>query len=277
MERDAILLTPGPLTTTVPPSARCCATGDRGTPRSSRSPTHLPGPGRHRERRRLARVRAAAGQRHLRRGGGAREPRAARRQGARADNGAYCKRIGRLATCGPRAFLARPRRGPAVDGGDARGGVRDATRASPTSASALRDRDGNPQSAAGDRRRLRAPRQAAHRRRDELLRGARHRLRQVPVDAVVAASGKCIEGAPGMGFVIVRNEALVERARQLALARDGPPRPAVYMQKTGQWRFTPPTHVVAALAEALDQFEAEGGAAARGARYRRQLEALIEG
>ena len=34
-----------------------------------------------------------------------------------------------------------------------------------------------------------------------------------------------------------------------------------YMQKTTQWRFTPPTHVVAAFRAALDQFMAEGGTA----------------
>jgi 2-aminoethylphosphonate-pyruvate transaminase len=49
-----------------------------------------------------------------------------------------------------------------------------------------------------------------------------------------------------------------------------------YMQKTTQWRFTPPTHVVAAFRAALDQFKAEGGTAARGARYRRNCEALVE-
>ena len=28
-----------------------------------------------------------------------------------------------------------------------------------------------------------------------------------------------------------------------------------YMEKTGQWRFTPPTHVMVALHEAITQFE----------------------
>jgi 2-aminoethylphosphonate-pyruvate transaminase len=50
-----------------------------------------------------------------------------------------------------------------------------------------------------------------------------------------------------------------------------------YMQKTTQWRFTPPTHVVAAFRAALDQFKAEGGVAARGARYRKNCETLVEG
>ena len=50
-----------------------------------------------------------------------------------------------------------------------------------------------------------------------------------------------------------------------------------YMEKTGQWRFTPPTHVVAALAEALRQFVEEGGQAARLARYTDNCLTLIDG
>ncbi|MBN3820845.1 2-aminoethylphosphonate--pyruvate transaminase, partial [Paraburkholderia sp. Se-20369] len=49
-----------------------------------------------------------------------------------------------------------------------------------------------------------------------------------------------------------------------------------YLRKTGQWRFTPPTHVVAALRAALDQFLAEGGQPVRGARYAENCRTLIE-
>jgi len=98
-----------------------------------------------------------------------------------------------------------------------------------------------------------------------------------PVDAVVGASGKCIEGAPGMGFVIAR-QAVLEKSQgnSHSLAMDLHDQ-WTYMQKTTQWRFTPPTHVVAALRAALDQFKAEGGTAARGARYRKNCDTLIEG
>jgi 2-aminoethylphosphonate-pyruvate transaminase len=51
----------------------------------------------------------------------------------------------------------------------------------------------------------------------------------------------------------------------------------VNMEKTAQWRFTPPTVVVAALHAALEQFVAEGGQPARGARYRRNCDVLIDG
>ena len=49
------------------------------------------------------------------------------------------------------------------------------------------------------------------------------------------------------------------------------------MEKTGQWRFTPPTHTVAAFMEALLAHEAEGGVAARGARYAENRDVLVAG
>jgi 2-aminoethylphosphonate-pyruvate transaminase len=97
------------------------------------------------------------------------------------------------------------------------------------------------------------------------------------IDAVISASGKCLEGVPGMGFVIVRKsllEASAGNSRSLALDLYDQ---YAYMLKTTQWRFTPPTHVVAALRAALDQFLAEGGQPARGARYVGNCRALIEG
>ena len=98
-----------------------------------------------------------------------------------------------------------------------------------------------------------------------------------PVDAVVAASGKCIEGPPGMGFVIARKAVLEKcQGNSHSLAMDLYDQ-WNYMQKTTQWRFTPPTHVVAAFRVALDLFRAEGGTSARGARYRRNCDTLIDG
>jgi 2-aminoethylphosphonate-pyruvate transaminase len=97
-----------------------------------------------------------------------------------------------------------------------------------------------------------------------------------PIDAVIAASGKCIEGAPGMGFVIARQKLLENsQGNSHSLAMDLHDQ-WTYMQKTTQWRFTPPTHVVAAFRAALDQFKSEGGTVARGARYRKNCDTLIE-
>jgi 2-aminoethylphosphonate-pyruvate transaminase len=96
-------------------------------------------------------------------------------------------------------------------------------------------------------------------------------------DALVAASGKCLEGPPGMGFALIRKSALEKCAgNSPSLVLDLHDQ-WVNMEKTSQWRFTPPTVVVAALHSALEQFVAEGGVPGRGARYRRNCEVLIEG
>jgi len=101
--------------------------------------------------------------------------------------------------------------------------------------------------------------------------------REVRFDALVAASGKCLEGVPGMGFVILRQEALARcEGHSHSLAMDLHDQ-YVYMEKTGQWRFTPPTHVVAALAEAVRQFVEEGGQPARLARYADNCRTLVDG
>ena len=96
-------------------------------------------------------------------------------------------------------------------------------------------------------------------------------------DALIAASGKCVEGPPGMGFVLVR-KGLLERCagNSTSLVLDLADQWA-YMEKTTQWRFTPPTHVVVALNAALDQFIAEGGRPARLARYTANYETLVAG
>jgi 2-aminoethylphosphonate-pyruvate transaminase len=101
--------------------------------------------------------------------------------------------------------------------------------------------------------------------------------RRTHFDALVAASGKCLEGVPGMGFVFLRKSILGACAgRSQSLAMDLHDQ-YVYLEKTGQWRFTPPTHVVVALAEAIRQFEEEGGQPARLARYTRNYQTLIHG
>jgi len=101
--------------------------------------------------------------------------------------------------------------------------------------------------------------------------------RSVPFDAVVAASGKCLEGPPGMGFVIVRRAVLEGcEGNSHSLAMDLYDQ-WVYMQKTTQWRYTPPTHVVAAFDAAIAQYLEEGGLAARAARYTLNCRTLIDG
>ncbi len=102
-------------------------------------------------------------------------------------------------------------------------------------------------------------------------------VREVPFDAVVASSNKCLEGVPGMGFCIARREALeAAKGNSPSLSLDLHDQ-WVSMEGNGQWRFTPPTHCIIAFDQALKEFEAEGGVAGRGARYAGNCRILIEG
>ena len=96
-------------------------------------------------------------------------------------------------------------------------------------------------------------------------------------EAMVSSANKCIEGVPGFGFVVARRselEACKGNSHSLALDLHAQ---WAYMEKTGQWRYTPPTHVVAAFLEALRLHAAEGGVAGRGARYARNRDVMVAG
>lgn len=99
----------------------------------------------------------------------------------------------------------------------------------------------------------------------------------LPCAAVVASSNKCLEGAPGMGYAIIRKDVLEGCAgNSPSLALD------LYdqwraMEANGQWRFTPPTHVMAAFHQALIEHDAEGSVPGRYRRYRQNCDVLIQG
>lgn len=99
----------------------------------------------------------------------------------------------------------------------------------------------------------------------------------IPYEVMVSSANKCIEGVPGFGFVIAKTSALQNtegHSHSLSLDLFDQWR---YMNETGQWRFTPPTHTVVAFREALRQHEAEGGVAGRGARYDTNMKLLVRG
>ncbi|MBI2434895.1 MAG: 2-aminoethylphosphonate--pyruvate transaminase [Candidatus Hydrogenedentes bacterium] len=102
-------------------------------------------------------------------------------------------------------------------------------------------------------------------------------LDKAHIDYLVSSANKCIEGVPGFAFVLARRAALLESrgwARSLSLDLlaqwEG-------LEANGQFRFTPPTHALAAFHQALLELEAEGGVAGRAARYRTNYETLVAG
>lgn len=99
----------------------------------------------------------------------------------------------------------------------------------------------------------------------------------MPFDAVAASSNKGLQGSPGLAFVIARKSALSQTANNPnSLVLDLHSQWKTF-EANGEWRFTPPTHCLLALAEALDEFEAEGGATGRRSRYEANCKALVGG
>lgn len=99
---------------------------------------------------------------------------------------------------------------------------------------------------------------------------------QLDYQALATSPNKCLEGVPGCAIVIAPQDALRTAmgnatSHSLDLADQW-----AQFEATGQWRFTPPTFVVAALAEALRLHAAEGGNAARLDRYRDNHAALSD-
>jgi len=107
--------------------------------------------------------------------------------------------------------------------------------------------------------------------------GVEFKLESSGADFLVSSANKCIEGVPGFSFALCRRDAL--------LATKGWSRTLVLdlvdqwegLEKSGQFRFTPPTHAILAFRQALHELAEEGGVAGRAARYRCNYEVILHG
>ncbi len=102
-------------------------------------------------------------------------------------------------------------------------------------------------------------------------------LTLTPIDYLISSANKCLEGVPGCALVIAQQAALLATAgyaRSLSLDLYAQWRG---LEENGQFRFTPPTHVLLALEQALNELEDEGGVAGRAARYKGNHETLMWG
>lgn len=97
-------------------------------------------------------------------------------------------------------------------------------------------------------------------------------------DFLISSANKCIQGVPGFNFIVARKEELLKtegRARSLSL--DLYDQWEVMEKQSGKWRYTSPTHVVKAFAQALKELEEEGGVEKRHARYLQNQRLLVRG
>lgn len=103
-------------------------------------------------------------------------------------------------------------------------------------------------------------------------------IESVGADFLISSANKCVQGVPGFGFVIasrVEMETIEGRARSLSL--DLWDQWQEMEAKGGKWRFTSPTHVVTAFAQALKELGEEGGVEARHRRYSENQRRLVDG
>ncbi|XP_072023901.1 2-aminoethylphosphonate--pyruvate transaminase-like [Amphiura filiformis] len=102
-------------------------------------------------------------------------------------------------------------------------------------------------------------------------------LDTIHADFMVSSANKCLEGVPGFSYAIAKKTSLQKCkgwSRSLCLDLvaqwEG-------LEKTGQFRFTPPTHAMLAFNQALMELHKEGGITGRSKRYQENRRVLQEG
>ena len=103
-------------------------------------------------------------------------------------------------------------------------------------------------------------------------------MHDLGVDFLISSANKSIQGVPGFGFVICREEAIKQSAGYArSISLDLYDQWRVMEENEGKWRFTSPTHVLLAFRQALQELEDEGGIAARCQRYANCQTRLVTG
>lgn len=99
---------------------------------------------------------------------------------------------------------------------------------------------------------------------------------EIGFDALVASSNKNLQGVPGVGFAFIRKTFLdASEGNSHSFSLDLFSQNAK-MQALGQWRFTPPTHSILALHQALRELRSEGGVEGRYQRLQRNCDYLVD-
>ena len=98
------------------------------------------------------------------------------------------------------------------------------------------------------------------------------------IDALAASSNKCLEGMPGLSFVVAK-KTLLEKSEGHSYSHslDLFDQYQGLYAEGGKFRFTSPTNVLLALRQALNEFRKEGGLPARRARYMENHKTLVDG
>lgn len=98
------------------------------------------------------------------------------------------------------------------------------------------------------------------------------------IDALAASSNKCLEGLPGLSFVIAKKSLIEEsEGNSCSHSLDLYDQYKSLYAGGGKFRFTSPTNILLALRQAIDEYQKEGGLSARKARYIENHKILVDG
>ena len=98
------------------------------------------------------------------------------------------------------------------------------------------------------------------------------------IDALAASSNKCLEGLPGLAFVVAKKTLIEESCgNSVSHSLDLFDQYQGLYAGGGKFRFTSPTNVLLALRQAIDEYKKEGGLIARKKRYMENNEILVRG
>ncbi|MFC6180387.1 2-aminoethylphosphonate--pyruvate transaminase [Lactiplantibacillus daowaiensis] len=101
---------------------------------------------------------------------------------------------------------------------------------------------------------------------------------ELDCDYLISSANKCVQGVPGFAFIIAKQAELAKTAGNArSLSLDLFAQWQTMTQQPGKWRFTSPTHVVHAFAQALTELADEGGVNERYQRYAASQRALSTG
>ncbi|WP_125761800.1 2-aminoethylphosphonate--pyruvate transaminase [Companilactobacillus hulinensis] len=100
----------------------------------------------------------------------------------------------------------------------------------------------------------------------------------IGIDFLISSTNKCIQGVPGFSFVIARRSVLeATKGTSRTLSLDLYDQYHEMEVNNGKWRFTSPTHVVHAFAQALEELKLEGGLQRRYKRFQSNQKQLADG
>jgi 2-aminoethylphosphonate-pyruvate transaminase len=101
--------------------------------------------------------------------------------------------------------------------------------------------------------------------------------KKLAYDAVICSANKGLQAPPGLAWVVAKKTALeATKGNAPSLTLDLWDQDQ-HMERTGMFRFTPATHLLLGMAEALREHAEEGGIEARQARFRASWRRLVDG